>query len=404
GDNEPFIFPRPNPVSERLSDIPPIPYRPFRWGPYHVTMGIRNIPFESWIELDNQHAHYHRLRAHRARTRGDKLITSLPATAVVPTSGLDAARELVYELSEYLSRRYPNDFTVERHPVQEGGDNGWYGEGRIRTITMLPPIGVSYDLDAEDPMTVAGQLVQDDLALMIEGTDGVYYLRSGAILTAGFWRLEDKAGMSLDEIHFSGNVPQYAQRLQTSLNRFFQRLPCDKMVQRNNYFFKLVHDPSTPAEVLDPNELGWADYMVGAEDDFAPGKGLGEKDELESHPEKQRSAADAGQPTPRQMRLRMERQTLRRLPKTGAVCFTIRTYTVPLEQMAAEPGVPGRAASAIRSWPADVAGQLANVGCRYKNRVQYEQHVLPYLDECHRKQVEAGLVREDEQPMTDYPY
>jgi hypothetical protein len=185
------------------------------------------------------------------------------------------------------------------------------------------------------------------------------------MVLAGFWRLEDKAGMSLDQIHFSGNVPQCAPsspssyiplisgradatRLQTSLSRFFQRLPCDKIVQRNNYFFKLVHEPSKPTEPLDPDELGWADYMVGAEDDFAPGRGLGETEGEDD--------AEARVPTPRQMRLRMERQTLRRLPRTRAVCFTIRTYTVPLEDLGAEPGVPGRAASAIRSWPADVAG------------------------------------------------
>jgi hypothetical protein len=55
------------------------------------------------------------------------------------------------------------------------------------------------------------------------GNDGKYYLEAGAvlvpgqenhgsllyhlILTSGFWRLEDKIGMSLDDIHLGGNVP-----------------------------------------------------------------------------------------------------------------------------------------------------------------------------------------------------
>jgi hypothetical protein len=67
---------------------------------------------------------------------------------------------------------------------------------------------------------------------MIEGTDGQYYLQAGAILLpgsslpvcflllllfyqylvsdmqTGSWRLEDKAGLPLDAIHTSGNVPQ----------------------------------------------------------------------------------------------------------------------------------------------------------------------------------------------------
>jgi len=240
-------------------------------------------------------------------------------------------------------------------------------------------------------MTVAGLLVQDDLALMIEGKDGVYYLRSGAILTAGFWRLDDKIGMSLDDIHLSGNVPQYPQKLRSSMNRFMQRLAPDKLIQRNNYFFKLVHDPVAPVDPQDPDELGWATYMVGPEDDFTPGHGL--SDDIGGDDATTRTPSG---PSIRQMRLRMERQSLRRLPRTGAICFTIRTYSVPLEELAHEPGVPGRAASAIRSWPEDVSG--------YKNRDQFAEYVLQYLDECHRKQVEEGTIQQDERPLTEYPF
>ena len=58
---------------------------------------------------------------------------------------------------------------------------------------------------------------------------------------------------------------------------------------------------------------------------------------------------------PARVRMRVERQTLRRLPRTGAILFTIRVYLTPLEQLVREPDVPGRMASAIRSWPEDVA-------------------------------------------------
>jgi len=184
--NDLFEYPKFNPWKMPLSDTPLVPYRPFRWGDYHVTMGIKTVSFESWIELDHQHTHYHRLRASRVKQRGETLVQTLPANDLVPVSGFDAAYELVHELAEYLSLRYPDNYSVERHGIGTLREqNGWYGQGRIRTITMRPPIGVTYDLDNDDPMTVAGLLVQDDLALMIEGKDGVYYLRSGAILTAG---------------------------------------------------------------------------------------------------------------------------------------------------------------------------------------------------------------------------
>ncbi|THH20946.1 hypothetical protein EW146_g507 [Bondarzewia mesenterica] len=393
-----FIYPKIDSCLEALENIKPVPYRPFKWGEYHVTMGIKNISFEKWIELDDQFAHYHQLRLHRMKLRGKRVVQTLPDDPQFATSGYAAAKELVHELAEYLSRRYPNTFHVERHPRGKDGDDGWYGEGRIRMITILPPVNATYNLDEEDPMTVAGLLVQDDLALMIEGSGETYYLRSGAICTAGFWRLEDKLGMSLDDIHFSGNVPQYQKKLRTSLNRFIQRLPVDKLIQRNNYFFKIVSDFTRPVEPLDPDELGWAETTVGAEDAFQSGAGLGygkedaaEHDVVDAAVEKQDMNVK-----PSMMRLRMERQTLRRLPKTGAVIFTIRTYIVPVEELVKEVGTPGRMASAIRSWPDDVAG--------YKSRASYQQYVLPYLDECHKKQVEEGLLGADEQPHTDYPF
>ena len=67
--------------------------------------------------------------------------------------------------------------------------------------------------------------VQDDLAILVEGSDGRYYFQAGAIVVpgtsklerqvscaathklSGIWRLEDKAGMPIDEIHESGHVP-----------------------------------------------------------------------------------------------------------------------------------------------------------------------------------------------------
>lgn len=45
---------------------------------------------------------------------------------------------------------------------------------------------------------------------------------------------------------------------------------------------------------------------------------------------------------------RSERQSLRRMPKTGCICFTIRTYFHPVTEIVDEPGIPGRLAAAIR--------------------------------------------------------
>ena len=51
-----------------------------------------------------------------------------------------------------------------------------------------------------------------------------------------------------------------------------------------------------------------------------------------------------------QLFFRQERQTLRRLPKSGAIVWMVHTYIWPLESILHEPGLPGRLASLVRSW------------------------------------------------------
>lgn len=80
--------------------------------------------------------------------------------------------------------------------------------------------------------------------------------------------------------------------------------------------------------------------------------------------------------------------------------FTIRTYFVPVQQICNEPGVPGRLASAIRSWGEDVA--------KYKGRERYGDALLAYLDGEKERQVREGLVGEGNEEVEDgwgkYPF
>ena len=93
---------------------------------------------------------------------------------------------------------------------------------------------------------------------------------------------------------------------------------------------------------------------------------------------------------------RTERQTLRRLPRSGGVVFTIRTYFHPITEICEEPYVPGRLASAIRSWGDDIA--------RYKGKERYGEVLLEYLDRKHKEQVEAGLDLGIEDEVRTFPY
>src|SRR5271170_6207792 len=136
-------------------------------------------------------------------------------------------------------------------------------------------------------------------------------------------------------------VPQYKEKLHGSLKRFFQRIKPDAPVERNNYFIQT------------DNCLAWSS-KIGPEDSF----GIGWD--------------NAGlNPDVDEIHFRSERQTLRRLPRSGGVLFTIRTYMLPVREMCQEKWVPGRFASAIRSWGDDVA--------RYKGLRAYKDVSCPSL-------------------------
>ena len=147
-----------------------------RWDAASVTMGIRSMPWDEWIELDREFEQYRRVCEYRIRTSGARVLQIHEAQPGIVESGHAAgecparrrvlsltradgvAKEFMYELAEYVSRRYPDVYSVTRHPVSDREDeNGWYGEGRISTITLIP-FEETYDLDVDEPLKVARML------------------------------------------------------------------------------------------------------------------------------------------------------------------------------------------------------------------------------------------------------
>jgi len=338
-------------------------------------MGIRPMEWDSWIEvrslppkdthtqaeaaqLDSDFPAYYHLRAARlASSRGPKLVSTLPDRPGLVRGGGTAARELVHELADFLIARYPGVYRATRRGLS----------GEILAVEVLP-VGVTHDLEAEDPMVVAAMLTQDDLAIMIEGSDRQYYLQAGAVLLAGWWRLEDKIGLPLDAIHTTGNVPHYEEKLQPSLTRFFRRLSPDTPVARSNWLVQVLPPSSSPTHAHPPalEELAWAEGGVGPEDTF-----------------RTTPRPTPPPPTPERMRLRVERQTLRRLPRSGAVVFTIRVYLTPLAELGR--GEAGRLAAAIRG----VKEQ--DVVYRHRRQYEFEDEALEWLDRRHLEEVEGEL-------------
>ena len=103
---------------------------------------------------------------------------------------LTRRQELLLELAEFLSQRYPTVYTVTRRAGTEGS---WFDEPNEICAIAIPDLGVTYDFDALDAMEIAGLITPTDLAVMMEGEDSMYYMRAGFIALAGSWRFEDKS-------------------------------------------------------------------------------------------------------------------------------------------------------------------------------------------------------------------
>ena len=74
-----------------VHETEPLPYRPFRHGPYHITMGLRTMQWDEWIELDNHYLRYHQDKKRRIEERGEKCSKTAP-------EAYDGAVELLEEL------------------------------------------------------------------------------------------------------------------------------------------------------------------------------------------------------------------------------------------------------------------------------------------------------------------
>jgi len=90
--------------------------------------------------------------------------------------------------------------------------------------------------------------------------------------------------------------------------------------------------------------------------------------------------------------LRVDWQTLRRLPLSGAVVFNFKALFTPVGEFRHEKCVPGLLLKVLNEGKKELM--------EYKGTWHVEHVVKPKLAEWHREQVEKGLVSEDWEPQT----
>jgi hypothetical protein len=173
--------------------------------------------------------------------------------------------------------------------------------------TALGPVPAPAGLP---PLFVAARSVPDDLCLM-EKRDGQWRLTALSLSAGSFFVAEQVIGKSLAELH--GPVTGFAERLLVRVQRIFEGLRPDLVLERHNWTVLNSPELHTPSSAPIRARIGEID------------------------------PADAGSA----LSLRVERQTLRRLPQTGGALFTIRVWLAPLESLRDD---PARLAAFAHAW------------------------------------------------------
>lgn len=165
----------------------------------------------------------------------------------------------------------------------------------------------------EHPLIAAGRLVQEDLCLMVR-RDGAWHLDAGVLCFPTLWQLHDRLGLPTPRVH--ERVAHYDE-IEPKVDRFFDRLPADRVVWRRNFSVKPyphLHVPTIKTE------MAAGDHHIDA--DGAP------------------------------YWIRSERQTLRRLPGHEVIVFAIRIQVVRAGVLRSRPDLALAMAEHLRSWDA----------------------------------------------------
>ena len=178
-------------------------------------------------------------------------------------------------------------------------------------VMVMAAAGGALD-PALPPLLAAALLIADDLVLMQKR--GEAWTTTALSLCAGsFFTAEQALGQSLDGLHGPA-APGVNDAMLTRMRRMFDHMPEGKILQRRNW--TVVSDPALSIPDPAPMRAG-----IAAID-----------------------PADAG----KSVLIRVERQTLRRLPETGGVLFTIRVWRHPLDDLRGEPQTLAAFAAAWR--------------------------------------------------------
>ena len=284
-------------------------------------IGTRPLDPADWLEPDAAMASQLSEKTRLFAERREAVFAEMPASQ-------PAQAELLALLVEHLPRHFPD---LWRH--SSAG-------------MLVVPTGDSVRLDGnESPLLMAARLVQDDLLILQRDPEG-WRLTGASLCFPSSWVLGEKIGKVLADIH--APVPGFG--------------PGTRQAEIMARMFDAMR-PETPM-------IRWNFSLYGDDRLFHP--------DVSGPDEERFGSGERADP----VFLRVERQTLRKLPKTGAIAFSIRISLDPLERLEAHVDGAHIAASLAEQIEALTPEQLD-----YKGLTREKERVVRRLGEIAAKEI-----------------
>ncbi|KJK64942.1 Protein of unknown function DUF3445 [Aspergillus parasiticus SU-1] len=259
----------------------PIKIRPFK-PKYHLTMSIQEGTVSELIEIDKNYLDRINLRK--------RIMADHPETVLAAEDCVKPAVDEFYTwlVGTYLPKRYPRMFQLRS---SAGGKQTF-----LHSLVTDESFSLSPEENPLDILRAMGGLIEDDLLFLMPSDDGDgFTLRGFVTCFPNGFNTSKKLGLKLRDIHKP--VPQYKEKLEKSMDRFFQKLEVGRFIKRANWTITTTDQLFT-----------------------ASGNHLYKGEEI---PQEEVDINTA--------RVRVERQFLHRLPQSHAILFSFKTllYTLP---------------------------------------------------------------------------
>jgi dimethylamine monooxygenase subunit A len=257
-------------------------YRPYCWASVDFQLGLRPFDPNCWILMESDYAAHMSEKCERLAAFPRQYYGSLP-------SSLPAQRELRARVIAHLLNDYPQRF------AQTG------------SIVRSVETGVAIDVDdqAGEPLLQLSRLIEEDF-MLLEEVDGHACISAASNVYSSSGRLVASVGRAVDWAHEP--VPRLTSALGRRIDQIIGSIHPGLACERFNWQI-------TPlSSIFFPRDNPHAQNAAAMHDIY---------ETLRANPE---TAGDL-------LWVRVERQTLSRLPDSRAVAFSLHTYSDPLSSI-----------------------------------------------------------------------